>query len=348
MRARTALLLTILIVLLLAAIALRLIIWDGGVDSLDFIRAGIVQLFGASDFAVEGFSIRFRLRMVLSACLVGSGLAISGVLLQGLLRNPLAAPSILGITSGAGLGVVLVILLTSASTGAIAPPGTRIAAAIIGAIAALVLVYLIGQRRGVIEPVTLLLAGVIVSVICGALIATAYQFMSDQGVAAAIRWMMGSMVQDVPWIHHLAVGLIIVIGMVIAMRIAPALDVITLGAEEAHSIGVAVPRLRMTTFILAGTLAGVTVLLAGPIGFVGLICPHIARRLVGPGHRTLLVFAALLGAALMVAADLVSTRAAAWSPAGQIPVGVLMALLGGPFFILLLRRRPAAFQGGGP
>ncbi|MCA9309792.1 MAG: iron ABC transporter permease, partial [Phycisphaerales bacterium] len=316
MSRRTWCWLAFLVALLAAAVLLRLLSWDRGLDSFTFLTASLRQCLGLDADSSEAWFIRFRLRMVISALTIGAGLALSGVLLQALLRNPLAAPSILGLSSGAGLGVVTAMCIAYAARGVIVTGAVNVGAAVIGAFAALLVVYALGQRRGLVEPVTLLLSGVIVSIICGALIVALYQFLPDQGMAAAMRWMMGKMAQDVPTLHQFIAGIAVALSLIIAIRIAPALDVATLGDEEAHSIGVALPRLRLTIFALAGIMTGVTVLLAGPVGFVGLICPHVARRLVGPGHRAVVIAAALLGALLVILADIASTLTAPLAPAG--------------------------------
>jgi iron complex transport system permease protein len=206
---------------------------------------------------------------------------------------------------------------------------------VVGALAALGVVYMLGQRRGFVEPVLLVLVGVMVSVICGAGTMLLSSLMRDGGFAA-IRWSMGSISDDVPRGVLLLVGGVTLAAVGLGMWLGRAMDVASLSEEEARSMGVPIERLRLLLFVASGVLTAGAVLVAGPIGFVGLVCPHAVRLLAGPGHRVLVIGAALAGAALVIGAD-VAVRAVDLG-AGRLPIGVFTALVGGPVFIGMLRR----------
>lgn len=294
---------------------------------------------GAPIFALPADSVEWEIRgvRVLIGVVVGSALAVSGVLLQALLRNPLAEPAILGLSAGAGLGVVVSIWLMYLATGSLATYSPPVISAMIGALGALAIVYALGQKRGLIDPVSLILVGVVVSVICGAGMAFFQHLLPAQGWAVSLQWMMGSIRDDVSWSRLTAIGSLALLGVLVGVRLGPAMDAATLDEDEARSVGAPIGALRLTLFALAGALTAGSVLLAGPIGFVGLVCPHAVRLLVGPSHRVLVVGSALAGGALIVGAD--ALIRVIDLGAGRMPIGVLTALVGGPAFIWLLRRK---------
>jgi iron complex transport system permease protein len=269
--------------------------------------------------------------------IAGSSLAVSGVLLQALLRNPLASPFVLGISAGAGLGVAVAIYLGNDPSGGVAPDATAHAiAALVGALAILGIVYTLSQRRGWLDPISLILVGVIVSSICGALIMFLHHLMPTgllQG--QMIRWMMGHIPEQVSSTTLVAAGVVAAAGTVVGVCMGRAMDAATLADDEARSVGLAVGPLRVWMFLLAGALTAGAVALCSPIGFVGLIAPHAARLILGPRHGILVVGAALAGVALVVGAD--AARQAIDLGAGRMPIGVFTALVGGPAFIWLLR-----------
>lgn len=277
-----------------------------------------------------------RARRVLSGVAVGASLAVAGVFLQALLRNPLAEPAVLGLTSGAGLGVVVWIYIAYQATGAIVQYHAPIAPALLGSLGALAIVGGLGQRRGLIEPITLILVGVVVSLICGAGILFVQHLMPDRGVAMASRWVMGSLSDDIAMRWIVGVAGLALASTVAGAWLGPSMDAASMSEDEARSVGVRLGALRAALFLLAGALSAGSVLLAGPIGFVGLVCPHLARLLGGAAHRPLVVSSALLGGAVIVLAD-VGVRMIDLG-AGRMPIGVLTALIGGPIFIALLRR----------
>ncbi|MHC4080659.1 MAG: FecCD family ABC transporter permease [Planctomycetota bacterium] len=266
---------------------------------------------------------------------VGAGLATSGVLLQALLRNPLASPFILGISAGAGLGVMVALYAANVLEIRAFGPGTDMFPAFAGALAVLGTVYLLAQRRGWLDPVSLVLVGVIVSAVCGALIMF-LQHLVPAGLHGEItRWMMGRIPESVPAPTLALAGGLSIAGVVIAMVMGRAMDAATLGDDEARSVGLALGRLRLWMFVLAGALTAGAVALCGPIAFVGLIAPHATRLVLGPRHGRLVLGSALVGVALVVGADV--SRQAIDLGGGRMPIGVFTALIGGPAFIWLLR-----------
>lgn len=285
----------------------------------------------------------FRWKSVGVACVVGASLAVSGVLLQALLRNPLASPFILGVSSGAGLGVMAGMyvgwLVRTSSAASDSTPllgfGSTTACAMIGGIAVLGVVYFLGHRRGVLDPLSLVLVGVVISAMCAAGMMILELLVPHQLRGDLLLWMMGRIDQGIGSTALLICGGICIAGMALAARMGRAMDAATFGDDEARSMGLNLPLTRALMFIVAGALAASTVAIAGPIGFVGLIAPHGARLLVGPRHTLLTIAAGLAGMGIVLAADAAS--AAFILPAGRIPVGVFTAILGGPAFIWLLK-----------
>jgi iron complex transport system permease protein len=282
----------------------------------------------------DGSIATFRFTAMSVGVIVGCALAVSGVLLQALLRNPLAEPFILGISSGAGLGVMAAMYIAYLRHGLGAGGEERLTPAIIGALLTLALVYLLGQRRGWLDPISLVLVGVIVSAVCGAGIMF-FQHLVDTGLRSQFTlWLMGYIPESVDVWALRASALIAIIGLIVGVIMGRAMDAATLGDDEARSVGLAVGPLRLAMFALAGLLAAATVAIAGPIGFVGLIAPHAARLVLGPRHTALVIGAALCGVALVVGSDV--ARQAIDLGGGRMPIGVFTALIGGPAFIWLL------------
>lgn len=294
---------------------------------------------GLGDWPQSSAELDLRLLRVSAGATVGAALAISGVLLQSLLRNPLASPAVLGLTSGASLGVMISIYIGFLATGAVVQYEPPAYSALLGALATLGLVYTIAQRRGMIDPVTLILVGVIISLIAGALTMLITHLLPAGGLAASVQWTLGSLDDNVRWPRLALVALVTLIGLGISVWLGPAMDAASLSDDEARAVGVRLSALRVTLFVLAGALTSGTVLLAGPIAFVGLVIPHLVRALGGPSHRTLALASALSGGALIVLADMLVRIIDLGS--GRIPIGVLTALVGGPvFLVILLRQRP--------
>lgn len=276
----------------------------------------------------------FRVTAMIVGVIVGVSLACSGVMLQALLRNPLAEPFILGLSSGAGLGVMAAMYLAHIAGGDAVAMSTRTGPAIIGALVTLGVVYALGQRRGWLDPVSLVLVGVIVSAVCGAGIMF-FQHLVPTGLRGEFTtWLMGHVPEVARRSTLLIASAIACFGLLMGMLLGRAMDAATLGDDEARSIGLSIGRLRLGMFILAGLLTATTVALAGPIGFVGLIGPHAARLVLGPRHTPLVLGAALVGVVLVVGADV--ARQAIDLGAGRMPIGIFTSVIGGPAFIWLL------------
>ncbi len=276
--------------------------------------------------------VRIRVPRILLAALVGIALASAGVVFQALLRNPLADPYILGISSGAGLGVILAIIgglgwtLWGRSPIAVC--------AFMGALATVWLVWGIGRLTGKYHVTGLLLAGVVVNAFLSALIMFLTSIAKSQQLYATIFWLMGNITEEdfrVLWVG----GGGIVAGAIGLFFLSPQLNIISVGYHDARSVGVPVERIEVAAFAIAALITAVAVSLSGLIGFVGLIIPHAVRLVFGPDHRQLLPLSGLVGAMFLVVADTIARTIVA--PA-QLPVGVITAILGGPFFLVLLIR----------
>jgi iron complex transport system permease protein len=290
---------------------------------------------GGADFTASESSIILEVRVprVISGMLVGASLAIAGAVLQALLRNPLADPFVLGISSGAAVGAVLAILLGFGTTllGSYAIPG----AAFAGSLLTLFLVYAVARVESRIPTQTMLLAGVIVSSFFSAVIMFLISFTSDERLHDVIFWLMGNL----EYISSRALAVIFSLllgGSIVLFSLARDLNIMSLGEETASELGVEVERVKKIAFIFASLIVGAVVSMSGLIGFVGLVVPHIVRMIWGPDHRFLLPASALVGAMLLVLADTVARTVMA--PA-EIPVGVVTAMGGAPFFIYLLRKK---------
>lgn len=316
-RSRWAILIA-LIAVILAGI-LRLIA-GGGQTGLHWPESGVI------------WSLRFD--RLLSGLVVGGAVALSGVGLQCLLRNPLASPDLLGLASGAGLGAMLVVLGHYTATGRVEPQvAGQGMGAFLGAIGSLLIVYTLSQRRGLIDPTSLILVGVIIGLMCSAGIMIVQHLLPDRGVRTS-RWLLGAIVDDTPRWRVLVVGALVIVCAGAGVRWGRWLDGASLAQDEAASVGVPLGLIRMSLLVASGALAAGAVWVAGPIGFVGLVAPHLARRIGGPGHRTLVVSATLMGAAMVVGAD--GLIGVVPTSAGRLPLGVVTTLLGGPVFLWML------------
>lgn len=301
-------------------------------------RIDLSRAFDASTPAAlnPDASILFGIRVprTLLGGLVGAALSASGLALQSLLRNPLASPFTLGISGGAALATALSIRF--GLEGSLGPLSAQSVAAIAGTALAAVLVYLLSRVGGYLAPSTMLLAGVTLHFFFSSLILL-IQYTADFTQSyQMVRWFMGGL--DIVELGRLAVVTPLVLaGLVVLMGMSRQFNVMALGDETAESLGVRVDRARKLAFAAASLATGSAISLSGPILFVGLLVPHLMRLVVGPDHRVLMPCSLLGGAALVVIADTVARTALAPT---EIPVGVVTALLGGPFFLwLLLRHR---------
>ena len=280
-----------------------------------------------------------RLPRVVLGILVGGGLAVAGAALQGVFRNPLADPGLIGVSSGASLGAVAAIVLGFAAAGSYTLP----LVAFVGGVVATLVVYAVARFDGRTEVVTLLLTGLAVNALCNAAVGYLLFIADDQQLRGVVFWSLGSL-GGATWPLVLAALPCIALAVLVLPLLARSLNLFLLGEREARHLGVEVERVRVLVIVLAALATGAAVAVAGIVGFVGLIVPHLVRLVAGPDHRVLLPASALLGAALLLFADLFARTVAA--PA-ELPLGVVTALLGGPFFLWLLRRTRREHGGWG-
>ncbi len=276
--------------------------------------------------------VRVRVPRIIVAALVGAALAASGVALQAILRNPLAEPYILGISSGAALGAITAALLGASWRLWAGSPIS--AAAFLFALGTVWLVWLIGHLAGGSSVISLLLAGVVVNAFFSAVIMLLTNLLNSQQLRSTTLWLMGNITEK-DFSTLLLSAILIVIGIFGLFILCHKLNVLTFGRAEAQSLGVNPRAVTLIAFALASLVTAVAVGLSGLVGFVGLIVPHSVRLVFGPDHRQLLPASAIIGAAFVVACDTVARTIIA--PA-QLPVGVITAVVGGPVFLLLLAR----------
>ena len=269
-------------------------------------------------------------RMLLGA-LVGAGLALIGAVLQAVTRNPLADPHLLGVTSGATLGAVIVVLHVGEIVGLLTLPF----AAFIGALLSMVLVLTIASRQGRLDSDRLLLCGVAVSFVMMA-VANTLLFLGDHRASSAVLfWMLGGL-GLARWELLAIPGASVLLGLMLLLGMARPLNALMAGEQTAVTLGLNARNVRLKVFLIASLMTGVLVAISGSIGFVGLMIPHIARRLVGAEHRRLLPVSALLGSVFLVWVDVAARTLIAPE---DLPIGVATAAIGGLFFIGLMRKR---------
>lgn len=281
-----------------------------------------------------------RAPRVIAAFVVGAALAAGGAAMQSLFRNPLADPGLLGVSSGAALAAVSVIVLGERVMHIVPPylrPWLLPIAAFLGGLAATVAVYRLAMREGITLVGTLLLAGIAINALALAGIGLMVFLADEQQLRTLIFWTMGGF-GAVTWAAIIPTLLVLAIAVPTLLPTAYLLDALALGEREAGHVGVDVERLKRRLVAQVALAVGAGVAISGTVGFVGLIAPHIVRLLLGPAHRTLLPAAALFGGAFLVLADALARTIV--SPA-ELPIGVLTALVGGPFFLWLLAGRAA-------
>ncbi|WP_439026196.1 vitamin B12 ABC transporter permease BtuC [Haloarchaeobius sp. DT45] len=267
-----------------------------------------------------------RLPRIALAATVGFSLAAAGTVMQGFFRNPMADPSIVGVSSGAAVGAVSAIVLPLS-----VPFGIE-GAAFVGAILTAFLVYALATERGRTPVATLLLAGVAIQTFLGAVVSFLL-VTSGESLREALYWLMGD-ISAATWGDVTFAGGIGMVGFLLLLPYTNDMNVLLLGEEDAHHLGIAVERTKLLLLTLASIVTAAGVAVAGVIGFVGLVVPHMLRLVVGPDHRILLPTSALAGASFLVATDTVAR-----STAEVLPVGIVTAALGAPFFLFLLKRR---------
>ncbi|MFE3280985.1 FecCD family ABC transporter permease [Nocardia sp. NPDC059239] len=271
-----------------------------------------------------------RFPRVVLGMLVGAALATAGALLQGVFANPLAEPGVIGVSAGAAVGAGTVIVIG----GAFAAAWSVAAGAFVAGLGTTLLVYLLSRSGGRTEVVTLILTGVAINAFAGGVISFLLFKASPAARDQLVFWQMGSL-NGASWQAVNVVWPLTLLGIAAAVWMAPRLDLLALGESAARHLGVDVERLRRNVIVVVAVLATAGVAFTGIILFVGLIVPHLVRMLVGPGHRVLIPLSAIVGAVVLVAAD-IGARALVHN--ADLPLGMITSLVGGPFFFWLLRR----------
>jgi iron complex transport system permease protein len=296
----------------------------------------VVTLFqGATgrwdDMPGEFKSVMFGLRLprIALGILVGAALSTAGAGFQALLRNPLADPYVLGVSSGAALGTILSLILTPHAAGAMQ------ASAFVGAFATVAVVYFLGRRGGQLDSATLLLAGIVAASFLSAVIMFLMTTISGRDLRGMAFWLMGDLQSDpridLRWLYFL-----LIVGIGCIFTTSSDLNLILTGEQEARHLGVNVNRVKLVVYISASLLTGLAVSVSGAIGYVGLLVPHVMRMLFGTDYRLLIPTSAIGGAIAIVLADTLARTVVAPS---ELPVGAMTALAGAPVFIYLMRRR---------
>lgn len=328
----------IIISSILSAILVLIILLSvtiGSVKVKPYRSIGVIfyYLFGIHEKGVETEStivLSLRFPRVTMAGIVGAGLSISGATFQALLRNPLADPYILGVSSGAALGAIIAIILGLGTLSFGLP-----LASFIGALCAIGVVFYFGKQDGKIHPNTLLLAGVVISSFLSSVIMFFLSITQKEELHTIIFWLMGDFSFSTPKAIQVILPYIL-FGFFFLYIKARELNLILTGEEGAVQMGVDVERLKLISYLLASLITAASVSVCGLIGFVGLIVPHSVRIVFGPDHRLLLPACALIGASFLIVSDTIARTLLA--PV-ELPVGVITAAFGGPFFVYLLRRR---------
>ncbi len=287
---------------------------------------------GRPAVGVDAIIWQLRLPRVILAWLVGAGLSLAGAAFQGLFRNPLADPFILGISAGGSLGAALAILasLQLAWSGMqLVPP-----AAFVGSLLTVALVYMLARAPGRLSSLNLVLAGVAVSAFLSSVLAFLTSISSDATQKAISFWLVGGLTAA-SWQHVVLAAPYLIVGGVAMLVLARDMNLLALGEETAQQLGVNVGLVQVVLVVAASLTTAAAVAVTGVIGFVGLVVPHLTRLWVGPDHRWLLPASALSGAAFLVLADTIGRTL--WSPL-EVRVGIITGLVGGPFFLYLLRR----------
>jgi len=324
---RLAIITTALLVFLMAVMGVSILR-----GSVDVGLTDLVGLFrGEEREAVRSIILEIRLPRVAMAGIVGAGLAIAGAAFQALLKNPLAEPYVLGVSSGSAVGVILAMMSGMVSR------WFYPLASFAGGLITIVFVYFLGRVGGRLHTTTMLLAGVMVSALAGAVIMFLLSIADFQEIGSALSWLMGDLSAADNSTVMIALGYCTA-GFLLLYGNARGLNLLTIGEETAAHLGLRTERLKVLIFVAASLMTGISVAFAGLIGFVGLVVPHTARLLFGGDHRILLPVSAPLGGSFLILADTVARTAIA--PA-ELPVGVITASVGAPLFIYLLKTRAA-------
>ncbi len=339
-RSRLAQLLIIVLVVI-AALMFSASIMTGAADaSLGNVLRWLLGMEGAE----QVLSVRdriiildIRLPRAVLGMLVGASLAVSGAVMQGLFRNPLADPGLVGVSSGASLGAVLLIVLGSTFFGPLFAVFGFYAlpvAAFSGGLVTTLLLYKIATRSGQTSVATMLLAGIALGALAGAVTGVLIFMADDKQLRDLTFWGLGSLA-GANWMKILSAGPIILVSLAVVPFLARGLNALTLGEAAAFHMGIPVQRLKNIAIVSVAASTGASVAVSGGIGFVGIVVPHVLRMLIGPDHRYLLPASALLGGTLLIFADMIARTIV---PPAELPIGIITAFAGAPFFLWILLR----------
>lgn len=319
---RRVMLFVVLVVLVLASVVTSLALGQYYVPLRDLLT---ILTQPDSSSLMHNVIWEIRLPRIVLGLLVGACLGVAGTLMQAVFANPLAEPSIIGVTSGAGVGAAAVIVFNVGILGTFTVP----AAAFLSAVVVTVIIYQLARHQGKVAIVNLILTGIAINAVCNALISFLVYLAPTSNREEIVFWQMGSL-NGAQWKHVWVVAPIALVGIVISSLIGKQLDVLALGERAAGHTGINVGRLRVIAIAASTILTAAAVSFAGLIGFVGLIVPHLLRSISGPENRLLLPASALAGAVLIACADV---AARTMIPFADLPIGIFTALVGGPTFL---------------
>ncbi|MBF0678697.1 MAG: iron ABC transporter permease [Devosia sp.] len=331
-------------VVLLLAMVLSLTTGASGASAWTILKEWLGMAQASELDAIRDHAVIYNIRLprMIMGTLVGAALAVSGLLMQGLFRNPLADPGLVGVSAGASLGAVGIIVL---GTTILAPLTALLGiyslqlASFFGGLVTTFILYSVATRSGQTAIATMLLAGIAIAALAGAVTGVMVYVATDAQLRDLTFWGLGSLA-GANWIKVAASGPIIIVALAVSGFLAKGLNAMTLGEATAAHLGVPVQRFKLLTIITVAAATGASVAVSGGIGFVGIVVPHLLRLIIGPDHRYLLPASALLGGAFLLLADAISRLVVA--PA-EIPIGIVTAVFGGPFFLWILLRRRSAF-----
>ena len=332
-----------LAVLLLVTMAISMTTGASGASAWTIIRSWFGLVPSGEIDAVRDYAVIYNIRLprMILGILIGAALAVSGLLMQGLFRNPLADPGLVGVSAGAGLGAVSIIVL---GTTALAPLTAFLGiyslqlASFLGGLITTFILYRVATNSGQTAIATMLLAGIALGALAGAVTGVMVYIATDAQLRDLTFWGLGSL-SGANWTKIMASGPIIVLALAVAAFMGKGLNALTLGEATANHLGVPVQRFKRVVIVAVAAATGASVAVSGGIGFVGIVVPHLLRLVIGPDHRYLLPASALLGASFLLMADALSRIIVA--PA-ELPIGIVTAAVGGPFFLWILLRKRAA------
>lgn len=332
--------------LILALIALAVAMFAASImtGAADASLGNVLRWFVGLEGAEQALSARdriiildIRLPRAVMGLLVGASLAVSGAIMQGLFRNPLADPALVGVSSGASLGAVLMIVLGSSLFGALFEVFGFYAlpiAAFLGGLFTTLLLYRIATRSGQTSVATMLLAGIALAALANAITGVLIFIADDKQLRDLTFWGLGSLA-GANWTKIVSAGPIILVSLAVVPFLARGLNALTLGEAAAFHMGIPVQRLKNIAIVSVAASTGASVAVSGGIGFVGIVVPHVLRLIIGPDHRYLLPASALLGGTLLIFADMIARTIV---PPAELPIGIITAFAGAPFFLWILLR----------